>query len=173
MERSERDVAVAATPITIEVFESFLQCETKSKLHFQGAAETDSEFKNWLRHQHDCFKEGGMSRLRTMCQEDEFYVGTPPVEALERKRWRIITDYVAISSEICNRLDALELTPGTPNRMASFYRPLRFVPSEKLTSASRLLLAFDALALSRITGKTPSNGKIIYGCKYRAAGREA
>ena len=51
VERLERHVAVSAPPITIEVFESFLQCETKSKLYFQGAAETDSEFKNWLRRQ--------------------------------------------------------------------------------------------------------------------------
>src|SRR5262245_37944987 len=169
VERLEHDVAVAAPPITNEVFKSFLQCETKSKLHFQGATETDSGFKNWLRRERDRFKECGLSRLRTMCREDEFYVGTPSVEALKQKRWRIITDYVAISSEICAHLDALELTPVTPNRRASFYRPLRFVPSEKLTGADKLLLAFDALAISRIIGKTPPNGKIIHGCKYRAA----
>src|ERR1700722_18450424 len=62
VERLEPHVAVSAPPITIEVFESLLQCETKSKLYFQGAAETDSEFKNWLRRQHDCFKEEGISR---------------------------------------------------------------------------------------------------------------
>jgi predicted RecB family nuclease len=169
VERSERDVAVAAPPITIEVFESFLQCETKSKLYFQGAVETDSEFKHWLRRQRDCFKEEGISRLRTMCQEHEFYVGTPPVEALKRKRWRIVADYIATSAEMWAHLDALELTPATLSRMASFYRPLRFVPSEKLTGADRLLLAFDALAISRIIGKTPQNGKIIHGPKYRAA----
>ena len=169
VERLERDVAVAAPPITIEVFESFLQCETKSKLYFQGAAETDSEFKNWLRRQRDCFKEEGISRLRTMCQEDEFYVGTPPVEALKRKHWRIVADYIATSAEICTQLDALELTSATPDRKPLFYRPLHFVPSEKLTGADKLLLAFDALAISTIIGKTPPNGKIIHGCKYRAA----
>jgi len=169
VERLERDVATVAPLITVEIFESFLQCETKSKLYSQGAAETDFEFKKWLRRERDCFKEGGLSWLRTMCQEDQFYVGTPSVEALKQKRWRIIADYVATSAEICAHLDALELTPATPNRMASFYRPLRFVPSEKLTGADRLLLAFDALAISHTMGKTPANGKIIHGSKYRAA----
>jgi hypothetical protein len=168
VERSERDVAVAAPPITVEVFESFLQCETKSKLYFQGAAEIDSEFKKWLRRQRDSFREKGISRLRTMCQEDEFYVGTPPVEALKRKRWRIVADCIATSAGMWAHLDALELTPATLNRVASFYRPVRFVPSEKLTGADRLLLAFDALAISRIIGKTPQNGKIVHGCKYRS-----
>src|SRR5215831_8759265 len=144
VERLERAVAVAAPPITIEVFESFLQCETKSKLYFQGAADTDSEFKKWLRRQRDCFKEGGISWLRTICQEDDFYLGTPSVEALKRKHWRIIADYVATSAEICAHLDALELTPASSNQRASFYRPLRFVPSEKLTNVDKLLLAFDA-----------------------------
>ena len=169
VERLECDGSFAASPITIEVFELFLRCETKSKLYFQGAAETDSEFKKWLRRQRDCFKERGMARLRTMCQEDEFYVRTPSVEALKRKHWRIIADCVASSAEMRAHLDALELTPATLNRMASSYRPLRFVPSEKLSVADKLLLAFDALAISHIIGKTPPNGKIIHGCKYRAA----
>jgi hypothetical protein len=46
VEGLERSVATPAPLITIEVFESFLQCETKSKLYSQGAAETDFEFKN-------------------------------------------------------------------------------------------------------------------------------
>jgi hypothetical protein len=160
------DVAASAATLIpaiinlLNQLESFLQCETKSKLYFQGAAETDFEFKKWLRRERDCFKEGGLSWLRTMCQEDQFYVGTPSVEALKQKRWRIIADYVATSAEICAHLDALELTPATPNRMASFYRPLRFVPSEKLTGADRLLLAFDALAISHTMGKTQQTGKL-------------
>jgi predicted RecB family nuclease len=169
VERLEREIAIAAPPITIEVFEWSLQCETKSKLYFKAAAETDSEFKKWRRSQRDRFREGGVSRLRTMCQEDEFYVGTPSVEALKRKHWRIIADYVATSAEVSVHLDALELTPGTLSRKASFYRPLRFVTSEKLTGADKLLLAFDALAISRITGKAPPSGKIIHGRKYKAA----
>src|ERR1700751_2761478 len=107
VERLERGVAFATPPITIEVFEWFLQCETKSKLYFQGAAETDSEFKEWLRRKRDCFKEGGVSRLRSMYQKDEFYAGTPSVEALKRKHWRIIADYAAASAEMSAHIDAL------------------------------------------------------------------
>ena len=58
VERIERAIAVAAPPITIEVFESFLQCETKSKLYFQGAAETDSEFKKWHAASVNLLKKG-------------------------------------------------------------------------------------------------------------------
>ena len=139
------------------------QCETKSKLYFQSAAETDSELKNWLRRQRDRFKEEGVSRLRTMCQEDEFYVGTPPVEALKRKHWRIVADYIATSAEICTQLDALELTSATPDRKPLFYRPLRFVPREKLTGADKLPLAFNALSILTIIGKTHKPAKSSMG----------
>ena len=169
IERLERAVTSAAALVTVEVFESFLQCQTKSKLRFQCAAETNLEFKKWLRRERNRYREGSLSWLRTKCQVDEFHIGTPSVEALKQKRWRIIADYVATSVGICAHLDALELSPPTANRIASFYRPLRFVPSEKLTGADRLLLAFDALAISQIIGKTPPNGKIIHGSKYRAA----
>jgi hypothetical protein len=57
--------------------------------------------------------------------------------------------------------DALELTPATSNRMASFYRPLRFVPSEKLTGADKLLLAFDALVISHIISRAHQTGKLF------------
>jgi hypothetical protein len=76
VEPLECDVATATPPITIEAFESFLECETKSKLYYQGAAETDSEIKNWIRRERDRFKESGLSWLRTVYQEDEFFVGT-------------------------------------------------------------------------------------------------
>src|SRR5215471_97090 len=168
LEPLECHVATATPLITIEAFKSFLLCETKSKLYSLGAAETDSEFKNWIRRERDCFKESGLSWLRTMYQGHEFFVGTPSVEALKQKRWRIIADYVVTSAEICAQLDALELMPTTQDRKLSFYRPLRFVPSEKLTGADKLLLAFDALAISRIIGKAPPNGRIIHGCNYRA-----
>jgi len=64
----------------------------KSKMYSEGAAETNLEFKKWLRRQRDCFKEGGLSWLRTTCQEGELYIGPPSVEALKQKRWRIIAD---------------------------------------------------------------------------------
>ena len=49
---------------------------------------------------------------------------------------------------------------------SSFYYPIRFVPSEKVACSDKILLAFDAIALSRITGIVPSVGRIIYGNRF-------
>ena len=158
-----------ASPISGETFEAFLQCETKSNLHFRGAIGVDLEFTNWERSRRDKYKESGLCWLRSDLQEHELYVGTPPFQALKQKRWRVILDYFAESVDISARVDALELSPSAEHLKRSYYRPVRFVPNEKLTFSDRLQLAFDALAISQITGKVPANGKIIHGCKYRAA----
>ena len=163
------DVATAASPISVESFESFFQCETKSKLYSQGAIGVDLEFTDWQRGRRDRYKESGLSWLRSNLQGHELYFGTPPFEALKQKRWRVIANYFAESADISARLDALELPPSAEHRKRSFYRPVRFVPDEKLTLFDRLLLAFDALAISKITGKVPPNGRIVHGCKYRTA----
>jgi predicted RecB family nuclease len=158
-----------ASPISAETFEAFLQCETKSKLYSRGAIGADLEFTDWQRSRRDNYKESGLSWLQSNSQAHELYVGTPPFEALEQKHWRVIADYFAESVDISARLDAVELSPSAEHRERSFYRPVRFVPNEKLTFSDRLQLAFDALALSQITDKVSPNGKIIHGCKHRAA----
>jgi predicted RecB family nuclease len=158
-----------ASPISAETFEAFLQCETKSKLYSRGAIGVDLELTDWQRSRRDKYKESGLSWLQSNSQAHELYVGTPPFEALKQKRWRVIADYFAESIDISARLDAVELSPSAEHRERSYYRPVRFVPNEKLTFSDKLQLAFDALALSQITDKVSPNGKIIHGCKYRAA----
>ena len=49
------------------------------------------------------------------------------------------------------------------------YIPVRFVPSEKLSTDDKLMLAFDAVALSTVYGKTPRAGRIIHGCNHTMA----
>jgi hypothetical protein len=96
-----------ASPISGETFEAFLQCETKSNLHFRGTIGVDLEFTNWERSRRDKYKESGLCWLRSDLQEHELYVGTPPFQALKQKRWRVILDYFAESVDISARVDAL------------------------------------------------------------------
>jgi hypothetical protein len=63
-------------------------------------------------------------------------------------------DYVVAQSEIDVRLDALVLNRVKPARLDCPYIPVRFVPSEKLSIDDKLMLAFDAVALSKVYGKS-------------------
>src|ERR1035437_4811476 len=149
--------------ITEETFEAFLKCETKSHLYFQRAVGVQSEFSEWQRNLRQKFKETGWERLRSTVREDQWYVGTPALQSLEDRRYRFIIDYTVALPEIHSRLHALELMRSARDR---FYIPLRFVPSEKLSIYDRLLLAFDAFALSQTCGKTPHVGRIIHASQY-------
>jgi predicted RecB family nuclease len=152
--------------ITEEIFEAFLKCATKSHQYFQCAVGVHSEFSEWQRIQRDKFKQMGWERLRATVREEQRYVGTPPCQAFEQGRYSLITDYVVDLPEIRVRLHALERIRCPRDASDCPYIPIRFVPSEKLSTHDRLLLAFDAFCLSQTCGKAPNVGRIIHGCQY-------
>ncbi len=152
--------------ITEEAFEAFLKCPTKSHLCSTRAAGVHSEFTEWQERQRIEFKRTGWERFRCNVRRDELFVGTPPLQALEDRRYRLIIDYAVDLPEIRSRLDALERTPSPTGTVHFPYIPVRFVPSEKLTISDKLLVAFDAFVLSQVSGKTPHAGKIVHGSQY-------
>jgi hypothetical protein len=151
--------------ITEETFEAFLKCETKSHLYLQRAVGVQSEFSEWQRNLRQKFKETGWERLRSTVREDQWCVGTP-LQSLADRRYHFIIDYTVALPEVHSRLHALELIRSASKTSDHLYIPLRFVPSEKLSIDDRLLLAFDAFALSQTCGKTPHVGRIIHGSQY-------
>jgi predicted RecB family nuclease len=150
--------------ITQEIFEAFLRCRTKSYLYSNGAVGTRLEFSEWEQHVQKEFKEKGWRQLHSTLRADEWYQGTPSSEAVEQRRYRFIFDFTAATAEIRARLHGLELTrPRADDTGHHAYMPIHFVPSEKLETSHKLLLGFDALAISRASGKMPRVGKIIHG----------
>jgi predicted RecB family nuclease len=154
------------TAIESEVFARFLRCEVEADLHSRGVVGANREFGNWQRQCRDKYKQAASVALRSRYQDGQVHVGTPAPSAIKAKRWRLIIDCIAESSEARVRLDAVELAHKTDRTGFSLYYPIRLVPSEKVASSDKVLLAFDALALSRITGVVPSFGRIIYGSRF-------
>lgn len=154
--------------ITEELFEAFLKCATKSYLYFGRAVGVHSEFGDWQQHRRQEFKQRGWEQLRSSLRGDEWYAGTPSPQALEDRRYRLIIDYAVDLPELHCRIHALESHRSPTKARDCPYTPIRFVPSEKLTISDRLLLAFDAFALSQTCGRTPHVGKIIHGSQYTA-----
>ena len=152
--------------ITEETFEAFLKCETKSHLYFQRAVGVQSEFSEWQRNLRRKYKETGWERLRSTVRGDQWCAGTPALHSLEDHRYRFIIDYTVALPEILSRPHALELIRSASKARDHLYIPLRFVPSEKLSIDDKLLLAFDAFALSQTCGKTPHVGRIIHASQY-------
>ena len=53
------------------------------------------------------------------------------------------------------------------NNNLGHFIPVRFIPNNKITKNDKLLLVFDALVLSAVSGKMPLFGKIIHGIEQR------
>jgi predicted RecB family nuclease len=149
--------------ITQEIFEAFLKCHTKSHLISLGAP-VEGAAPTLPREQlEEVFRRDAVIRLRSGIAEGELYVGTPPMEAIRRRTYRLITDCGLSTANLKSDLHGLRLTRGPAGAGKSSYAPLRFLSNEKLSIADRQLLAFDALVFSRAVGIKPRFGEFIHG----------
>ena len=99
---------------------------------------------------------------------EKWLVGTPPLLALKERRYRVIMDYEAGAGNIRSHIHAL-VQIAARSKTNYPYSPIRFVTHEKITTIDKLLLAFDALALSESWHETPKIGKIMYGRRHAMA----
>ncbi len=158
-------VTTMIAPITQESFEAFLKCPRKSHLVSDGAVGAQPDLHDWQRRLEQNFKVAASARLRSSLRPNEWYVGTPPGEGLHERRYRLVFDYTVAEPDVHARLHALEVDCSRDRARHHCYIPIRFVPKEKVTASDKLMLAFDAYALSRATGELPTIGKIVHGCR--------
>ena len=154
------------TQITQESFGAFLKCPTKSRLYTNGAQGIESEFGEWQRRTQERYNAAAAEQLRSSLQASEWCIGAPPAEQFNRRCYRLVFDYPVADTEIQARLHGLELHRSEDRVERYSYVPIRFVGNEKLAASDRLMLAFDAFAFSRATGKLPAAGKLVHGSRY-------
>jgi predicted RecB family nuclease len=152
--------------ITAEIFQAFLQCETKSYLKFLGVRQGQREVIVWQRRLAEQFMQECCVELRSHFLEEECFVGTPPPQDFESKKYPLVLDCLVQAKEIESRVHALERVAFSSRKKPAAYIPIRFVRSEKIKKEDKLLLAFDALVLCRAFGSEPPAGKFIYGCRH-------
>ncbi len=152
--------------ITDETFEAFLHCETKAYLLQEGASDTHSEVGVWQQGHIHKFKQCAAEWLRSSAREGEVFAGTPSLRMLEQGSHRIVLRPLIKSLELRSEPDALWRMPPTSRSPGFSYGPVRFVRNEKVSRFDKLMLAFDALALHRVSGRASRRGKLIYGSQY-------
>jgi predicted RecB family nuclease len=155
-------------PITEEIFAAFLKCDTKAYLQYSGTLGTQSEFNQRAQNQREEYKESCRDLL-CAALHTPWFVGTPDLPSLKGRCYHLVLDYVVAQSDINVRLDALVLSRVKRARLDCPYIPVRFVPSEKLSTDDKLMLALDAVAFSKVYGKTPRAGRIIHGRNHTMA----
>ena len=131
-------------------------------------APTDPEIENWQQRIANSYKANALERLCTSVPENETCRGMPSLRVFRERHYRLILDPEISSPEVQIQAHALERIPASRNGADTAYRPVRFLPNEKLASSDKLLIALDALALSRLTGRMPPTARIIHGSDHRS-----
>jgi predicted RecB family nuclease len=80
---------------------------------------------------------------------------------------RVIVNATASADGLSSLIQAAEQMKGMDRCKAPVYAPVLFILNETVSRADKLLLAFNALALSSVQGELPQNGKIVHGNSYR------
>ena len=155
--------------VTDDIFQAFLQCETKAHLKFAGAAGDHRTFPEWERTLIEDYKQQCHRQWRAAFGEAACLVGGAFPHDLDTSRCRFVLDCRVCTQGMQSYLHAVERVASPDPANQSPYMPIRCVPREKLTPQDKLLLAFDALVLGTVVGAVPRFGKIIHGCEQATA----
>ena len=101
-------------------------------------------------------------RLLSKVHQSECMI-SPSANSLGTGRWRLATRVLAQTPHLESCLHAVEHLPSTGRGKPAYCIPIRFVPTNKVSKDAKLLLAFDALALSEMLGKEVRLAKLIHG----------
>ena len=145
--------------ITTSLMEAFLKCRTKCYLRAREEVETGNAYAAWVRKQSDVFRSEGIKRLVAGVAPGKWASCSP---AMKNGR-QLATDFLARSENLQCCWHAVQRSRTAGPGQAAQFIPIRFVFTNKLTRNDKILLAFDALVLSRMFSREVPFGRIIYG----------
>jgi len=152
--------------ITPVLFEAYLKCPTKCWLRATGEPSAGNTYSEWVNAQNDSYRLTGTDRLVSELRNDEVVL-SPDIENFKVAKWRLAFNVATQAQIDCCALEseihALSRMPVASRQELSEFIPIRFVFTNKLSDDDKLLLAFDAYALSRSLGFEIRLGKIIHG----------
>jgi hypothetical protein len=107
-------------PITEEIVDAFVRCETKAHLKLDAVPGIPSELSRWQQS----LKEGYRKECNVLLRSAlESYPATPDLPSLKSCRHALILDYVVALPEINAQIDALVLSRQTSARIDSTSDP--------------------------------------------------
>ena len=150
--------------ITTDLVEAFLKCPTKCFLRARAEAETGSAYAGWVRTQSDVFRSEGIKRLVAGVAPDKCATGT--ADGGRSALWQLALDFDARCENLRCTCPAVERIPSAGRGLAEQFVPIRFVFRNKLHRDDKLLLAFDALVISKVLSREVTLGRIVHGDDY-------
>jgi hypothetical protein len=149
--------------ITSHLFEAYLKCSTKCFFRSLGEADTGNAYANWVQTQTEAYRSEGLKRLMEGVPRDERAIRPPGAGHLKAANWRLTEELVPRSQNLESSIHAIERIPSEGRGKPAQFIPIRFIFTNKLSRDDKLLLAFDALTLSKLLDHDVGLGKIIHG----------
>jgi predicted RecB family nuclease len=112
----------------------------------------------------DAYKQCARTIWRTTVPETHLHEGMPPIALLKENRYQVVLDPLISSTDLIVHPDALFRTAKA--RKSVTFGSVRFLKHEQICSNDRLMLALDALALSKTIKNLPLVGKAVHGPQY-------
>lgn len=133
-------------PLTDDIFGAFLNM---AYLKLRGEAGDKSDYKRTQHERSARYKAAACEAMRKRHEGVDALECPLSLPDAVRSGVGLILHTTASDTGECCRIDALERDSGGST---ASYRPVLFVPRDKVTASDRLLLAFAASVVARIQG---------------------
>ena len=153
--------------ITRRLFEAHVKCTMKCWLRSidePACSDPSSLYAEWIHKKNETYRAGSVERLMRETPPEKYVVAIR-LENIRSAKWQVAFDVEAHTSVLEVRIDAVERISAGRGQATQFV-PIRFSFANKLAKDDKLLVAFDALALSQIVGRDIRQGKIVHGDKH-------
>lgn len=147
--------------ITSEAFEALMQCPTKAYSIYHSVPGEFREITQLLKGHEEAHYSNAVANLRATVPADHLYIGTPSLEAIRRRLYSVIVDCTFMTSDLETQNFNMKMNARGDDI------PFRFCLNEKISSADKLSVAFDAFVFSQVTGSNPDFGELIVGQYFR------
>jgi predicted RecB family nuclease len=153
--------------ITNDTFVNFLHCKRKAALRERGTPGQPTDIETVQLDLRRVYLLQSLEAFLATYRAQDVVYDPPSLEAALKSRPPVIVNANAVADGLSSQIQAAERVEATGPRGAPVYSPVLFIPNETVSRTDKLLLAFDALALSSVQGVLPPIGKIVHGSSYR------
>ena len=154
---------VSPITLTSRLLEAYVKCSTKCFLRSLGEANEDNPYANWVDTQNESYRNDALDRLMKGVPINDRANSPTGAGDLKTAQWRLAVELVARAEDLESSIHAVERVLTEGSGQPSQFVPIRFFANNKLTSEDKILVAFDALVLSKVLGRDVNLGKIIHG----------
>jgi predicted RecB family nuclease len=153
--------------ITDETFGAHLHCGRKAFLKATGAAGEQHDIERVRTDLDGAYSRRALESYLARYGEGDIVRSPPSLEAAIGEGPRIIVDATATAGNVQSRVQLMERVEYQGEKAVATYAPVMFVRNHKITQQDKLLLAFQAHALTAVLGALPAEARIVHGEERR------